>query len=124
MAILTTYAGDILARALCGRAPALPTALYLGLGTGGSEAAGLTGEPSGAGYARQRVVFTGTGTQRNAENLRFVFSAGVGTLTHCGLFDAASGGNALTFGPLAATAAVSGPGTVTIAASSLTIGAT
>ncbi|MBE9605323.1 hypothetical protein IAI18_10635 [Acetobacteraceae bacterium H6797] len=123
MATLTTYARDMLSRALCGRAPALPAALYLGLGTGGSDSAGLTGEPNGSGYARQRVVFTGTGAQRNAENLRWAFSAGVGTLTHCGLFDAATGGNALTFGPMDAAAVVSGPGTVTIAASGFTMSA-
>jgi hypothetical protein len=121
MPVLTDYSRNLLARALCARLPALPTQVFAALGTGGSVAAGLTGEPAGNGYARQRVTFTGTGQQRNAEALRFVFSAAAGTLSHLGLYDAASGGNALTFGPLAAAVAVTGPGTVTIAADALTV---
>jgi hypothetical protein len=123
MPILSDYAKDMLSRALVARAPALPTAVYLGLGTGGSAGAGLTGEPTTGGYARQRALFTGTGVQRNTENLRFTFTAAVGTLTHGGLFDAATGGNALTYGPLSASAAVTGPGTVTVNASTFTVAA-
>ncbi|ONG44945.1 hypothetical protein BKE38_27070 [Pseudoroseomonas deserti] len=120
MPILTDYAKNILARALCGRSPALPTTIFLALGSGGG-ASGLTGEPVGNGYARQRVTFTGTGQQRNVETVRFVFSAAAGNLTYVGLYDAATGGNALAYGLLASTAAVSGPGTVTVAAEAVTI---
>jgi len=123
MPVLTDYARNLMARAICARAPALPSVVYAALGTGGTAAAGLTGEPAGGGYARQRVVFTGTGQQRNAEALRFLFTAAAGTLTHLGLFDAASGGNALAFGPLAQNAPVSGAGTVTVAAEALTVSA-
>jgi hypothetical protein len=123
MTTLTDYARDILARALAGRAPVLPTQVFAGLGTGGTAAAGLTGEPTGAGYARQRVTFTGTGAQGNAEALRFVFTGAAGTLTHAGLFDAASGGNPLAVVALPQAAAMTGPGTVTIAAGSLTLSA-
>ena len=123
MPVLTDYARNLMARALCARAPSLPTAVYAALGTGGSVAAGLAGEPAGGGYGRQRVQFTGTGQQRNAETLRFVFTGAAGTLTHIGLFDAAAGGNPLAFGPLTQTAPVSGAGTVTIAAEALTLDA-
>jgi hypothetical protein len=123
MPVLTDYARNLMARALCARAPSLPTAVYAALGTGGTAGAGLAGEPAGNGYARQRVLFTGTGPQRNAEALRFVFTGATGTLTHVGLFDAASGGNPLAFAPLAQTAPVSGAGTVTIAAEALTLDA-
>ena len=99
------------------------TAWINGLGTGGSAATGVTGEPVGNGYARQRVTFTGTGVQSNAEALRFVFTSSVGTLTHAGLFDAASGGNPLAFVALPQPAAMTGPGTVTIAAGALTLSA-
>jgi hypothetical protein len=123
MPILTDYARNLVTRALCARGPAMPTAVYAALGTGGTVATGLSGEPAGNGYARQRITFTGTGQQRNAEALRFVFTATAGTLTHVGLYDAASGGNALAFGPLTQNAPVSGPGTVTITAETLTLNA-
>src|SRR5215217_8275543 len=111
---LTDYAKNLLGRALCARLPALPTQVFLGLGTGGTDATGLVGEPVGSGYARQRVTFSGTGPQQNTDAVRFTFTAAVGTLTHVGLFDAASGGNPLTWGPLAQTASVTGASTVTV----------
>src|SRR6476661_1346548 len=104
---LTDYAKNLLGRALCARVPALPSQVFLGLGTGGADATGLTGEPAGLGYARQR----------------FTFTAAAGTLTHVGLFDAASGGNPLTWSALAQPAAVTGAGTVTLNAASLVLSA-
>lgn len=118
---LTDYAKNLLGRALCARAPALPSQVFLGLGTGGSDVAGLTGEPAGNGYARQRVTFTGTGPQQNTDAVRFTFTAAAGTLTHAGLFDAASGGNPLTWSPLAQPAAVTGAGTVTVNPAALVV---
>lgn len=111
---LTDYAKNLLGRALCARQPALPTQVFLGLGTGGGDATGLTGEPAGNGYARQRVAFGGTGPQQNADAVRFTFAAAAGTLTHAGLFDAATGGNPLTWSALAQPAQVTAAGTVTI----------
>ncbi len=121
MADLTDYAKNLLGRALCARSPALPSQVYLGLGTGGSDPTGLTGEPVGSGYARQKVTFSGTGAQQNTDAIRFTFTAPVGTLTHVGLFDAASGGNPLTWSALASAAAVTGAGTVTINAAGLVL---
>ncbi|MBL6458624.1 hypothetical protein JMJ55_25115 [Belnapia sp. T6] len=118
---LTDYAKNLLGRVLCARAPALPAQVYLGLGTGGADATGLTGEPIGNGYARQKVTFSGTGAQQNTDAIRFTFTAAAGTLTHVGLFDAASGGNPLTWSPLASAAAVTGAGTVTINAAGLVL---
>jgi len=120
---LTDYAKNLLGRALCGRLPALPSLVFLGLGTGGSDAAGLTGEPVGTGYARQRVTFSGSGAQQNTDAVVFSFTAPPGTLSHCGLFDAASGGNPLTWSALAAPAAVTAPGSVTISANGLNVSA-
>ncbi|WP_376088640.1 hypothetical protein ACE7GA_16495 [Roseomonas sp. CCTCC AB2023176] len=120
-ASLTDHARNLLARALCGRAPTLPGSVFAALGTGGTVAAGLSGEPAGNGYTRQRVTFTGTGTQRNVEALRFVFAAGAGTLTHVALYDAPSGGNPLIVSTLAAPVAVTGPGTVTLPADAMTV---
>lgn len=121
MSSLTDYGRNLLARALCGRLPALPNQVFLALGSGGSTATGLAGEPAGNGYTRQRVTFTGTGVQQNAEPIRFTFTAAAGTFTHIGLFDAASGGNPLTWSPLTPSVTVGGPGTVTINPGALTI---
>ncbi len=120
---LTDYAKNLLGRALCARVPALPSQVFLGLGTGGADATGLTGEPAGTGYARQRVTFTGTGAQQNTDAIRFTFTTSAGTLTHVGLFDAASGGNPLTWSALAQPAAVTGAGTVTLNAAALVLSA-
>lgn len=121
MSDLTDYAKTLLGRALCARLPALPAQVFLGLGTGGSDATGLVGEPAGNGYARQRVTFTGTVTQSNLDAVRFTFTAAAGTMTHVGLFDAASGGNPLTWGPLAQVATIAGAGTVTVNPGTLTL---
>lgn len=114
MTDLTDYAKNLLGRTLCARMPAVPSQVFLGLGTGGSDATGLVGEPAGSGYARQRVTFGGTGSQTNADVIRFSFTAAAGTLTHAGLFDAVTGGNPLTWSGLAQAAAVTGAGAVTI----------
>ena len=121
MSSLSDYAKNILARALCGRTPALPTAVYLALGNGGSDPTGLSGEAIGNGYARQRVTFTGSGQQLNAEAVRFTFTAAAGSFSHVGLFDAATGGNALTWSALAQPASVAGPGTVTVNPGAMTL---
>jgi hypothetical protein len=121
MTDLTDHAKNLLARALCGRGPSLPSAAWAALGTGGTDATGVTGEPAGHGYARQRVAFTGTGVQRNVATLTFSFTTAIGTITHLGLFDAATGGNPLTWAPLSAPVTVAGPGTITIAADALAI---
>jgi hypothetical protein len=122
MASLTDYAKNLLARALVGRQPSLPVAAWAALGNGGTDAAGLAGEPAAAtGYARQPVVFTGSGAQRNTAPIRFAFTASVGTLTHVGLYDAVAGGNALAWGTLGTPATLNAAGTVTIPAESLTV---
>lgn len=122
MTALTDYSKNLLARALVGRQPSLPVAVWVALGTGGTDASGLTGEPAAAtGYARQPAAFTGSGTQRNAAAVRFAFTGAVGTLTHVGLFDAVAGGNALAWGTLGTPATLNAPGTITVPAESLSV---
>lgn len=121
MTDLTDYAKNLLARALCGRVPAVPTSVWAALGTGGSDATGISGEPAGNGYARQRVTFTGTGPQRNAAAFSFTFTGAAGTLSHLGLYDAATGGNPLTWAVLSSPVSVAGPGTVTLGVDALTV---
>jgi hypothetical protein len=122
MTALTDHAKNLLARALVGRQPSLPVAVWVALGAGGTDAAGLTGEPAAAsGYVRQPVSFTGSGPQRNAAPVRFAFTAGVGTLSHVGIFDAVAGGNALAWSTLGTPATLTAAGTITIPAESLTV---
>lgn len=122
MTALTDYAKNLLTRALVGRQPSLPVAVWVAIGTGGTDAAGLTGEPAAAtGYARQPAAFTGSGTQRNAAQIRFAFTQSVGTLTHVGIYDAIAGGNALAWAALGTPATLNAAGTITIPAESLTV---
>ncbi|MGK7865946.1 phage tail fiber protein [Falsiroseomonas sp. E2-1-a20] len=121
MTDLTDHAKNLLARALCARLPTLPTAVFAALGTGGSDATGLTGEPAGTGYARQRATFTGTGMQRNVDAIRFTFTGAAGTMTHIGLFDAVTGGNPLTWSTLQAPLTVAGPGVAIFTGNALTV---
>jgi hypothetical protein len=121
MTDLTDHAKNLLARALCARLPTLPTAVFAALGTGGSDSTGLTGEPAGTGYTRQRATFTGTGQQRNVEAIRFTFTGAAGTLTHIGLFDAVTGGNPLTWSAMETPLTVAGPGVATFTGNALTV---
>jgi hypothetical protein len=121
MTSLTDYAKNLLCRSAIGRRPTLPAGAFVALGTGGSDATGVTGEPDGTGYARQPVTFFGTGTQTNVTEARFTFTAAPGTLTHIGVFDAQSTGNPVLWAPLATPATLNVPGVVVIPPSSLSV---
>lgn len=94
---LTTYGRNLVAKwLLTTNSAARPTAWYIGVGTG-RDAAGLTGEPSGDGYARQQVALTvtgDTGTNDDAETFGPATDAW-GDIDSIGLFDAPSAGNCL-----------------------------
>ena len=81
----------------------------------------MVGEPSGSGYARQRVTFTGAGPQQNTAAVVFTFTGAVGTLGFAGLFDAATGGNPLTWSALASSVSITGAGTVTVNPAGLSV---
>lgn len=121
MTSLTDYAKNLLGRSVVGRRPALPATVFIGLGTGGSDATGLSGEPTGTGYARQAGTFFGTGQQYNASQVRFTFTSLPGTLTHIGVFDAQTAGNPLLWAPLTTPVTLNVPGNVTIPANSMTV---
>lgn len=87
---------------------ARPTEWYVALYTAAPSDAGGGTEVSGANYSRQAVTFAAatspTGTTSNTNELIFTASAGdFGTVTHIGIHDAASGGNLLWHGALAAS---------------------
>lgn len=121
MTSMTDYAKNMLGRTVAGRRPAQPSAVFIALGTGGSDATGLTGEPTGTGYARQSATFFGTGMQYNISQVRFSFTTPPGTLTHLGVFDAQASGNPLLWAPLATPVTLTVPGIVNIPVSSLNI---
>lgn len=97
------------------------TSRWVGLGTGQSPT-GLVGEASGGGYAR---VPTGTLTVSGASGtssaaITFTgFTVTLGSFTHLGVFDAASGGNCLAVGSLTAAVNITAGGSITIQAGDL-----
>lgn len=104
-------------------AAAFPNGVYLALGTGQS-AAGLLGEPSGGGYARQAVTLsTVTNAKKNAAGASTFGPASLnhGTLTHGALYDAASGGNCLAVGALTAAVSLNSGDSVSIAQNDFTL---
>lgn len=96
-----------------------PTAWWVGVGTGRNDD-GITGEPSGNGYARQSATFSVTAdTSTNTALLVFgpCATASWGSISTVGIFDAATGGNCLWAGNLAAARTVDVGDSLTIAAS-------
>lgn len=100
-----------------------PTTLYVAVGTG-SSASGLSGEPSGNGYSRQIAAFTVSGTSStNSATITFGPCTGSawGTLSDVAIFDAATAGNCIWRGPLAASKTVAVGDSLQIAASGLSV---
>ena len=122
MANFTDYGEQLVtAFVLTNAAVTRPTSWYLGVGTGHTDT-GLTGEPSGNGYARQQVTFNasgGVGTLADAETFGPA-SDSWGTIASAGIFDAATGGNALITGALAASRVVESGDSLTVAAGAVT----
>jgi hypothetical protein len=81
-----------------------PTSWRIALFTAPPSDAGGGTEVSGGGYARQPVTFAPAsapdGTTTNTALIAFTATANWGTITHIGLFDAATAGNLLWHGPL------------------------
>lgn len=87
----------------------VPSTLYIGLSTTTPTQSGSNfTEPSGNGYARVAVTNNSSnfppasnGTKSNATAITFPQATGNwGTVTHFGIFDAATGGNLLAWGAL------------------------
>ena len=95
-----------------------PPTIYIALGTGADDT-GLTGEPSANAYARvAHASWTAAAsrTLSNSGTVSFPQATGSwGTLTHYAIFDAASAGNMLAWGSLAASKSVVDGNTPSIA---------
>lgn len=81
-----------------------PTAWYLALFTSNpaEDASGTEVSTSGTAYTRKAVTFTVSGnTASNSAEIEFpTATASFGTVTHFGVFDAASSGNLIAYGSL------------------------
>src|SRR5690606_1282100 len=97
--------------------------------TAPTQAGGNFKEPSGNGYARVAVTNNSTnwpaasnGAKSNANAITFPQATGSwGTVTHFGIFDAATSGNLLAWGELSQSKAISAGDTPYFAAGSLTL---
>lgn len=101
-----------------------PTAWYVALYTAAPSDSGGGTEVSGSGYSRQSVTFAAAsspgGTTSNTNTVTFTASGGNwGTITHCGIFDAASSGNLLWHGALTASKTVNDGDTLQFAISDM-----
>tara|TARA_R110001606_G_scaffold390352_2_gene557245 strand:- start:210 stop:590 length:381 start_codon:yes stop_codon:yes gene_type:complete len=85
-----------------------PTAWYVALYTAAPNDAGGGTEVSGSAYARQSVAFSVSGnTASNTGAVEYPTSTGsYGTVSHVGVFDAATGGNLLAYSALNVSKAI------------------
>jgi hypothetical protein len=93
---------EILDHVFGGAAYTAPSTLYLALYTAAPSDSGGGTEVSGGGYVRQTVAFTTSGnTTSNSAAVEYpTATANYGTVTHVGVFDAASGGNLMAYASL------------------------
>jgi hypothetical protein len=104
-----------------------PTQWYIGLSSTASSDTGTTiTEPVGNGYARESVAFAAAtspaGTTENQNPVSFTAAGGNwGTLTHIGIYTAATGGNLLWHGPLQVERIVNDGDTLTFAIGNISI---
>ena len=99
---------EILDHVFAGAAYTAPGTHYLGLFTAAPGEAGGGTELSGSAYARQSVAFTTSGdTTSNNAAVEFPTATGSwGTVTHVGVFDAASSGNLMAYATLSSSKAI------------------
>ncbi len=104
----SNFARDLILNAVTGGALTAPAGFFIGLSTADplADASGLA-EPTG-NYARQSITFTETSNTSAGiiigNNTASVFgpaSTNWGNITHAAIFDAASGGNMIAYGPVA-----------------------
>lgn len=98
---------EILDHVFAGAAYTAPTTLYLALFTAapGETGGGTEVTTSGTAYARETVAFTTTGntTSNNASVEYSTATATFGTVTHVGVFDAATAGNLMAYAALSSS---------------------
>ena len=102
-----------------------PSTIYLGLHTADPTDAGTGAEVSGNGYARQSIAFaaSSSGTASNSGAVEFPAASGGnwGTITHVGIYDAASAGNLLFHAALTTSKIINDGDIFKVAASGIDI---
>ena len=85
-----------------------PTAWHIALYTAAPNDAGGGTEVTGGAYARQSVAFSVSGnTATNSGAVEYpTATASYGTVSHVGVFDAATGGNLIAYAALSASKAI------------------
>lgn len=85
-----------------------PTAWHIALYTAAPSDTGGGTEVSGGAYARQSATFSVSGnTATNTAALEYATAtAAYGTVSHVGVFDAATGGNLIAYAALATSKAI------------------
>lgn len=101
-----------------------PTSWYIGCFTSATSDSGGGTEVAGNGYSRQSVTFDAAsspaGTTQNSGAVSFTASGGNwGSITHIGIFDAASAGNLLWHGAMTAARTVNDGDTLTFSAGNI-----
>ena len=98
---------EILDHVFAGAAYTAPTTKYLALFTAapGETGGGTEVSTTGTAYARKTVAFTTTGntTSNNAAIEYSTATASFGTVTHVGVFDAATAGNLMAYATLSSS---------------------
>ena len=125
MAAMSNYLENkVLDYVLRDQADWAPAAVYLSLHTADPTDAGTGAEVSGGSYARQAITFNAAhataGTIDNSSVEEFTNMPAC-TVTHIGVWDAASSGNLLFFGAVTASKAVGAGDTISLSAGSLDI---
>ena len=125
MAAMSNYLENkVLDYVLRDQADWAPAAVYLSLHTADPTDAGTGAECSGGSYARQAITFNAAhataGTIDNSSVEEFTNMPAC-TVTHIGVWDAASSGNLLFFGAVTASKAVGSGDTISLSEGSLDI---
>jgi len=105
MSFSNTFETRVLTWVFTNSSATRPTAWFVALYTGAPNDAGGGTEVSGGAYARQAVTFSVSGdTATNTGAVEYpTATAGYGTVTHVGIFDASTGGNLIAYAALTAS---------------------
>ena len=105
MSFSNTFEERVLTWVFTNSSATRPTAWFVALYTGAPNDAGGGTEVSGGAYARQAVTFSVSGdTATNTGAIEYpTATAGYGTVTHVGIFDASTGGNLIAYAALTAS---------------------
>ena len=110
MSLSNTFETNVLTWLFTGDAVTRPSAFYIALFTSNpaEDASGTEVSTSGTAYARQSATFTVSGNEAtNSAAIEFpTATASYGTVTHIGVFDAASAGNLIAYAALTTSKAI------------------